>query len=798
MNIALLFSWSLMIASATETPIAPMDYANAADAAKHWEVSGSDAPLGVVRHKGRTVLAVRAPFAANPDLQRISVDRQVDLDLSAIGLFELDLQVDDPEAAGRISLYFHSGDGWFAAGQSARSKDWHTLRFSKAAFGLEDRPAGWHRIDAIRISAWHAGDRNTTVRFGGLRGVSHDVAVVLPLPEGAKQDGEVQSALKYAEAMVEMLNDLGLGSDAIDSASLTQGSLGRRKVAVLPYHPRLAPPAVEALIEFVQRGGKVLICYRLPQKLGEALGIRPGEYVSQKHPGYFAEMRFDAPEVAGLPETASQDSWNINTAAPAGHGARIIGTWHDQQGNPTGYPALLLSDRGTFCTHVLLSDDQTAKKQVLAAVLGHLAPSLWQQMSDTAIARAFPIGRCDDIAALSELVQRADRPAAKTALQEGKALLAQAQAEQAADRFPAAIEAAHAAQARMSEAYCRAQPSRSREGRAVWNHSGTGAYDGDWPRTARALAEAGFNMVIPNMLWAGVAHYESEVLPRSPIFAKHGDQIAQCVAACHEHDIEVHVWKVNFNLSRAPQKFVDELRAAGRTQVSPSGEPIDWLCPSHPENFKLELESMLEVARKYDVDGLHFDYIRYPGLKGCYCPGCRQRFSEQTGLTIQQWPDDVVTGPHREAYLDWRCRQISRLVEAVHGEAKQLEPELKISAAVFGHYPQCRESVGQDWVLWVRKGWLDFVCPMDYTQSDLQFANLVTLQCELVDGRIPLYPGIGAWRLTTDGVIGQIDLTRELGADGFTIFNLGSGDNTFLQAIELGAGTTPATPPHRD
>ena len=38
---------------------------------------------------------------------------------------------------------------------------------------------------------------------------------------------------------------------------------------------------------------------------------------------------------------------------------------------------------------------------------------------------------------------------------------------------------------------------------------------------------------------------------------------------------------------------------------------------------------MLEVARKYPVDGLHFDYIRYPGRDKCYCDGCRERFEAE-------------------------------------------------------------------------------------------------------------------------------------------------------------------------
>ena len=37
----------------------------------------------------------------------------------------------------------------------------------------------------------------------------------------------------------------------------------------------------------------------------------------------------------------------------------------------------------------------------------------------------------------------------------------------------------------------------------MWNHSGTGAYPGDWERSAKLLAENGFNMILPNMLWGG-------------------------------------------------------------------------------------------------------------------------------------------------------------------------------------------------------------------------------------------------------------------------------------------------------
>ncbi len=209
--------------------------------------------------------------------------------------------------------------------------------------------------------------------------------------------------------------------------------------------------------------------------------------------------------------------------------------------------------------------------------------------------------------------------------------------------------------------------------------------------------------------------------------------------------------------------------------MSFDGKPFDWLCPSHPENRKLELESMLEVARKYPVDGLHFDYIRYPGPECCYCDGCRRRFEAESGRPVTDWPKECYSGGRKEEYNDWRCRQITALVAVVSREAKKIRPGLKISAAVFGSYPGCRQWVAQDWPEWIKAGYLDFVCPMDYTESDAAFTGLVRNQTKLAEGRMPVYAGIGATSssstLMPDRVVGQIHLARSLGAAGFVIFN---------------------------
>jgi hypothetical protein len=91
---------------------------------------------------------------------------------------------------------------------------------------------------------------------------------------------------------------------------------------------------------------------------------------------------------------------------------------------------------------------------------------------------------------------------------------------------------------------------------------------------------------------------------------------------------------------------------------------------------------------------------------------------------------------------------------------------------------------------------------MDYTTSDEGFASLVRNQMRLVDGRTPLYPGIGATAtdisMTPDRVVGQIHIARSLGAAGWTVFNFDAGTAaSIVPGIGSGAGARRVAPPHR-
>ena len=111
---------------------------------------------------------------------------------------------------------------------------------------------------------------------------------------------------------------------------------------------------------------------------------------------------------------------------------------------------------------------------------------------------------------------------------------------------------------------------------------------------------------------------------------------------------------------------------------------------------------------------------------------------------------------------------------------------------MFRNWPADRDGVGQDWKLWCDRGYLDFVCPMDYTPNNIEFETMIGQQLEWA-GKVPCYPGIGlsTWSGKGDVVrlIEQINTTRRLSTGGFTVFNYGRAEATEIIPL-CGQGIT--------
>lgn len=717
-------------------------------------------------------------------------DKPVSLDLSAYRKISLEIFIPDQSDFGTFTLYFQSGSGWYANSKYIGENGWQTLDFSIPEYITEGTPSGWDQITGIRLSPWKAGDNDT---YFAVRKLEAYVPLVYMVQSTKPADADsVEQLIQYPYGF---LSKYDISMDLITDTDLENNVIAGSRMVILPINNNMTDTELTVIENYVAGGGKIMVCYYIDNRLADLLGVSKTSWTQ----GDFGKFIFTDTTIQDLPASVNQDSWNIMiTSATGAYNSRVIANWHDDNGAPTGYPAWIANDNGLYMSHVILNDDPDKKEQMLLAMIGHYIPEIWPAIAEDAIENIHKIATyttyteaVNDIRTKGLLTPRFTEVENNLTSTDNKRN--QAIAHQAASEYIDCLAAAREARNFLLEAYYLCQQTVDPEFRAVWEHSGSGIYPGNWEASIQTLVDNGFNAVFPNMLWGGEAHYNSSVLPHSNTYDTYGDQIAACVAAAHAHNVEVHVWKVNWNFTNhAPQSFIDSMRAANRTQVSATGEDMDWLCPSHPDNLALELAAMMEVVNNYDVDGIHFDYIRYPNSNHCYCDGCRTRFQAQSGHIITSWPADVLSGgPYESDYLDWKRQNITNLVQAVHDAVQLSKPDVKVSAAVFSNYSTCYDGVSQDWVDWIDKGLLDFICPMDYTTDHAGFENKVVQQLGYAAGRLPVYPGIGAstsyGEFGPDDIIVQILMTREYNTGGFIVFNYDSTlGNDYLPKFSKG------------
>jgi uncharacterized lipoprotein YddW (UPF0748 family) len=771
-----------------------------------WQPMKGSAAAVAATVAGRPALRLPCPFAESA-IERASWDVPVKLDLSTESGLRFDMFCRDAASIAHFSLYLHSGKGWYHANFFPEvTNEWCSITINKTEVHVEDKPAGWDKIDMLRFSAWRGKDADAEFYLGDVfpaeePGGKPLVAVVRADSPTQRGADEAKSVQQFAEGMAQELRAAGVTCTMLGDGELNAKTLAPFQLVVLPYNPGMPDAVADEIMRFAGRGGKVLAFYSITSKLYPLLGIQGGQHVKETKPGMFSTIAFAGQSLPGAPERVGQKSWNISAFKPATDACRVLADWRDEQGQPTGYAAVLGTSNTLVMTHVLLTDDTANKRRMLLAMVTRLAPETGSRLAavaltgigkdfghrtfDETIGEIQKLGSTDQRTAPAVAAARAARGAAEQALKEG--------------RFIDVPELAANADKGLLEAWCTVQPQTPARFRAFWCHDAFGVAGITWDEAIRRLAANGFTAIFPNMLWGGVAFFDSQVLPVAAKAKEQGDQIAACLAACRKYGVQMHVWKVNWNMGHAvPEEFVEKMRGEKRLQAGPTGAELPWLCPSHPANQQLEISAMVEVARKYPVDGIHFDYIRYPDNQHCFCAGCRERFERELGAKVKNWPADVRSeGPLVKRWQDWRRSNITTVVKAVSAQARAIRPGIKLSAAVFRNWSTDRDSVGQDWKLWCDNGWLDFVCPMDYTANNQHFEGMVAQQVAWA-GRVPCYPGIGvsasSSRFGAARTIEQIGIACRHHTGGFIIFNYGAKESAELLP-QLGLGITrPAAP----
>jgi len=753
-----------------------------------WVPMADTFPVSRESIQGRFVLVMPCLFGKQSH-ERASWDRSLRVDLTSWQGISFHIYAENLSAISRLNLYLRSGHGWYIVPFHIPSeKTWHPILIRKEEMGTEEAPDGWGTVDTLRLSAWRAKPENARLCLCnvGFFGKESDIALLRGESYLRSDPKAGKTLCQYAQVVASGLRDMGLSYHLMSDLDALRGHLQGKRLAVLPYNPSMPEPVLDQLIDFTNKGGKLLSFYTLPPRLREVVHMGGGQHIQAPSPGAFAQIVPVPSSLPQAPPLVRQRSWNINECTPVEGKSEVLAWWHDSQGVRSSYAAAVGSDPCVHMTHVLLPDFPQEMKGLLMGLVDKLLPGTARHAAPRLVNSLFQFEE------LEGSIQGQDKAVER--MREGRQMKKKSQDLLKSSRYGEALACAAEGRRYLVEGYCLAQTPVYGEHRAFWCHSPLGVEGMSWEEAVKKLSDNGFNVLLPNMLWAGVAYYDSHLLPTAPEVAERGDLLGQCLLACKRHGVDCHVWKVNFNMgSKAPEAFQSKMKEEGRIQILFNGNPEpEWLCPSHPENQELEVESMLELVRRYDVDGIHFDYIRYPHRDSCFCPGCRKRFETWLGKRTEDWPASVRQNPElHQAWMRFRREQITSVVRRVHKKAKSIRPDIQISAAVFRDWPLDRDKVGQDWKLWCEEGLLDFVCPMDYTPDLAQFQDWIRRQ-KAWAGQVPCYPGIGysTWGANADVVrlIQQILLTRKHAMGGFTIFNYGTHEaRDILPLCSLGA-----------
>jgi uncharacterized lipoprotein YddW (UPF0748 family) len=272
-------------------------------------------------------------------------------------------------------------------------------------------------------------------------------------------------------------------------------------------------------------------------------------------------------------------------------------------------------------------------------------------------------------------------------------------------------------------------PSPLIEARGVW----VTRWDFKTPEDVVAImdscASAGFNQVYFQVRGTADAYYRSTLEPwAAPLSGKLGkdpgwDPLGVAIKAAHERNMELHAWinvatawKGKLPPGRSQPAHI--LRAhPGWRMVYKDGRPMPYadayifVSPANPE-FQDHIQAVVaEIASFYAVDGVHFDYTRYPSPDTSYDKISNRRYWKA------KKKDRKLT---RAA---WQRAELTRLVLKMRERVKEVRPAAVVSAAVTGVYQDRWEwgavvkgfsDFHQDSHGWAQAGAVDVLIPMIY------------------------------------------------------------------------------------
>lgn len=293
------------------------------------------------------------------------------------------------------------------------------------------------------------------------------------------------------------------------------------------------------------------------------------------------------------------------------------------------------------------------------------------------------------------------------------------------------------------------------------------------------LQEANFNTVLFQTRSRGDVFYRSSIEPFNAVLTGRAgkdpgyDPLQFVVEECHKRGMECHAWIVTIPLGS--NKHVNSLGKNAlpkkHRSMCVSFKNSWYLNPGSPQTKNYLAGIVREIVTKYDVDGIHFDYIRYP--EGA------ERFADNKEFKL------YGKGRNKK---QWRRDNLTEIVRTIYGEVKVLKPWVKVSSSPLGKYRDTSRfssrgwnayhAVSQETQRWLAEGIHDQVYPMLYYRGDDFYPFALDWQ-EQSNGRhiVPglgiyfLHPSEGNWNRSD--ILRQINFIRRAGMAGQAYYRVG-------------------------
>lgn len=275
-----------------------------------------------------------------------------------------------------------------------------------------------------------------------------------------------------------------------------------------------------------------------------------------------------------------------------------------------------------------------------------------------------------------------------------------------------------------------------------------------------------FNAVILQIRPTADAFYKSKLEPWSIYLT--GDQsvapqplydpLEFAIKEAHKRGMELHAWLNPYRVSQDTSNLKDMAQNhiyRKRPDLFVRHGKKLYFDPAFPETREFLVEVIKDLVVRYDLDGIHFDDYFYPN---------------------NDFVDDYSFSLHSRGYsiedkMAWRRENVDLVIEMLRDSIKAIKPLMKYGISPYAVWRNKREDprgsqtksygytnydhLHADLLLWMEKGWLDYVLPQLYFNIGYEAADFKILAewWQNYSAGTPLYGGLGTYRLERDAKI---------------------------------------------